>query len=391
MRYEIITELSDWLVYRDVITELLSSLSKILPPFTVTWLTAWWQSFGDGHALRVGLFWERDRLVGYAPLMLTECRFLNTRYRKLHFIGEGLSDYADLFSRSDDPGIKIQMIRMILNDWEWDDLSLVNIPENSNTMECFRDFRKPGSYLSIRPQVPCPYIDLRGRDYDQYFQTLRIHHRRELRRRQKKLKAIAPLAMEMNAKSSPADLFEKFRNLHIPRARGKGWTSMYEDPRFRYFFYHLLENRYQDLRVMYSTLHCGGALLSYQLGFVSGCIYQSWNTGYRYEYASFSPVKLLTRFTIEECFRRGYDEYDYSRGDFKHKLLWTQTCRQNFDIWVLKKGGSRSVATWIKWVKVRDPSSRTERLVNLMKAALVYLGLRSSERPSTCNGAVKSK
>ena len=394
MRYEIITELYEWLTYREVITELLFSSSNVRPSFTVTWLTSWWKAFGDGHALRIGLFWEGNRLVGYAPLMLTECRLLNIHYRKLHFVGDvslDLSDYADLFSHCDDPTIKSQIISIILNEWEWDHLSLVNISESSNTMECFRNFQKPGRYLSIRPKVRCPYIDLRERGYDQYFQTLSIHHRRELRRRQKKVSAIAPLSMEINAELPPVDLFEKFKSLHTQRARVKGWTSMYDHPRFRDFFCYLLENRQQDLNVVYSTLHSGGVLLAYQLGFVSGRIYQSWNTGYRPEYASFSPVKLLTRFTIEQCFRKGYDEFDYSRSDSKHKLLWTQTCRQNFDIWVLKKGGSRSLISWIKWMRVRDPGSRTERFVKRAKVFFVFFGLLSQERQATCRDEMKSE
>jgi CelD/BcsL family acetyltransferase involved in cellulose biosynthesis len=389
MRYEIISELSQWLAYRQAITELLSSSSNVLPHFTITWLTSWWKAFGEGQALRIGLFWEKDLLVGYAPLMLTEWHFLGIRYRKLHFIGEGLSDlsdYHDLFSRSDDLDIKSRLIGIILNEWEWDQLSLINIPENSNTMECFRNYRKRWKYLSIRQQVRCPYIDLRGRDYDQYLQTLSIHHRRELRRRQKKLSAMGPFTMEINAKLSPLDLFEKFKNLHTQRAGVKGWASMYDYPGFRDFFCDLLENRHQDLKVLYSTLHCGEILISYQLGFVSGRIYQSWNTGYRPEYASFSPVKLLTRFTIEECFRRGYDEFNYSRSDSKHKLLWTQTCRENFEICVLKQSGLRSLINWVKWIRVHDPGSRTGRLINFAKALLVYFRLRSPETQAADNG-----
>jgi CelD/BcsL family acetyltransferase involved in cellulose biosynthesis len=368
LRCEVVTQPSDWPVHSDQIADLLRTSSWVTPHTATSWLATWWRAFGGEHDLRVGLFWQGEQLVGYAPLMVSKYRFMGVPYRLLQFVGEGLSDYADLVSRDDDDQVKAEMVQILLNEWEWDDLRLMNVREDSNTLKSFRQDAGAGYYLSIRPNSRCLYIDLCGSTFEQYYRTLSRNHRHELQKRKHKLDALGSWSLEFNPQRPPAELFEQFRKLHTWRAKEEEWTPLYESSAFRQFFCELLDGPKPDLEILYSTLGCNGDLFSYTLGFVAGRVYYHWNIGFAREYDYVSPNKLHHQFVIKECFRRGYDEFDFMRGDSEYKFKWTQTFRRNFRIRLLRKSGWRYVANRIQWLKEREPGSRTDRWIRPMKS-----------------------
>ena len=387
LRYEIITRLSDWLAHREEITELLSTSTVSNPHTTMSWLTTWWTAFGDAHELQIGLFWDdRGQLVGYAPLMLSRYRFLGVPYRLLHFVGEGLSDYADIFSRADDNDIKTEMVRILLAEWNWDDLLLMNVRENSSTLMVLKQVAGAERYLSIRPNTRCLYIDLRGTTFRQYYKALSRNHRRELQKRKHKLDALGSWSLEFNPQTDSAGLFERFRSIHTWRAREQEWISLYEDSGFRQFFCALLDESGSDLKILYSTLECGETLLAYSLGFVADSVYYHWNIGFNGEYDYVSPGKLHHQFLIEECFQRGYDEFNFMRGDAEYKYKWTQSFRQNFRVRLLRRSGWRNVVNQIQWIKEREPGSRIDRLIRPTVTIYRLLGAMTTRRRSRDEG-----
>ena len=53
---------SDWAM-------LLARSASNEPMLSPTWLLPWWQVYGHDRQLRVGLFFDGDRVVGLAPLL----------------------------------------------------------------------------------------------------------------------------------------------------------------------------------------------------------------------------------------------------------------------------------------------------------------------------------
>lgn len=356
IRCEIITQLADWIARWDQTTELVGTSDVSTPHTTMSWLVTWWKSFGSEHNLQIGLFWGGSQLIGYAPLMLSHFRFLGIPYTLLHFVGEGYSDYADIFSRDDDINLKNEMIDLILADWKWDELSLINIPESSNTHSVLKKHVGINFHQLIRYNTRCLFIDLHGRTFKEYYRSLSRNHRRELQKRKHKLDSLGPWSLEFNSGDPPDIMFEQFRKLNTGRANEKGWVPVYEDPAFRSFFCSLLNKYMSDMDVVYSTLQCNDVLLSYTLGFVVNNKYYHWNIGFDREFGFVSPNKLHHQFLIEECFKRGYDEFDFMRGDSEYKFKWTQMFRRNLHVSFLKKGGMRGALNYLRMLKKSPPA-----------------------------------
>ena len=370
LRCEIITDPKKWVAHRRSIDDLLSTCTLVTPQSSTTWLSNWWQALGAGNELRVGLFWRGSLLVGYAPLMLSHERFLALPSEVLRFVGEGISDYADIFSRDDDKSIKQTMVDTIVGGWQWDDLRLLNVREGSSTLTALA--RVPMSRYASRVCVTekCPYIDLRGQTFQEYYRSLSRNHRRELQKRRHKLDDLGSWSLSFEPPDAVDTLFSEFRRLHTARSRDMGWSSLYDLDGFERFFRTMMAGGANDLQVLCSTLRHENTLMSYTLGFVHDRVYHHWNIGFDVAYEAIAPNKLHHQFLIEECFRRGYLEFDFMRGGYEYKFKWTDTARLNYRARVMKRYGWRRMLNQVQWLQEREPGSRADRWISAAKRTL---------------------
>lgn len=338
MRYKIITQVSDWFNYSKEIAELLSTSTLVTPHNTTSWLMSWWNAYGSEHKLRIGLFWVEDQLVGYAPLMISHKSKFMIPYRLLHFIGEGISDYADIFSRNDDFMTKTEMVQIILSKWEWDIIILYNVREGSNTIAAVKN-KVDNCFIDTKTNTRCLFITLSDLAFEEYYKSLSRNHRREIQKRKHKLDSLGTWSLNFNPRVNPEDLFKIFGYLHTSRSKLKGWVPLYEDPAFHQFFLELFNNPQSDFEILYSTLNHEENLISYTFGFIMKNIYYHWNIGFSNDYKFISPNKIHHGFLIEECIKRGYKEFDFMRGDSEYKFNWTKSLRYNYKIQVIKKSG----------------------------------------------------
>lgn len=366
LRCEIVSDDAVWASRRNQIDGLLATCALANPHTSSAWLEAWWRAFGSKHALHIGMFWRGAQLVGYAPLMVTRGRFLGVPHRALRFIGDGISDYADVFSRDDDPAVKAEMVRTIVDDWAWDDLSLCNVRGESSTIVAFEahDAVDAGRCLRrVCRDEQCPYIDLRGMTFENYYKSLSRNHRRELQKRRHKLAALGDWRLDFEPAVPAAALFDEFQRLHRERSQEMAWASVFDLPGFRGMFTTLLDTRTPSLSVLCSTLRHGDALMSYTLGFVANNIYYHWNIAFDRAYEAIAPNKVHHQFLIEECFRRGYSEFDFMRGGYEYKFKWTDSARDNYRVRLVRRRGWRSPINRLMWLQEREAGSTPDRVI----------------------------
>lgn len=340
MECTVISTVEGWTRHRKEINGLLSSTNNRTPHSTSQWLVTWWRAFGGEHSLRVGLFWDAGQLVGYAPLMLSREKVFGIHYRQLCFLGEGLSDYADIFCLNDDLQIKHKIIRIILTEWEWewDRIYLTNIREGSNTITAF-EAQQAHYAIDVESHTRCLFMQLSDTSFNQFYKSLNKNRRNEFQKIKQKLDAPATSwSLQFNPSVSPDKLLEVFGDLHTARAVHKGFFVFYQDERFRHFFLDLFATPQDDFELLWTTITHDGSVISYMLGFVMNKVYFQWNIGFSENYKMFSPNKVHHLFLIEECFKRGYKEFDFMRGDSKYKFDWTKSFRRNYRVRILKKG-----------------------------------------------------
>lgn len=370
LRSQIISDVQTWDLHRPAIDALISTTALATAHSTTSWQRGWWDSLAGDASLQIGLWWDGTDLVGYAPLMTKPERLYRIPRRVLRFIGDGISDYADLCSKSDRPEIMARMVSDVLERFEWDELQLSNVRAGSPTIAAFQR-NQTSRYLSrVRVAERCLHIDLQNRSFEEYYRSLSRNHRRELQKRRHKLDALGSWTIHFGLDASPETLFEEFRGLHTARSDAMGWTSLYDIDGFRELFLALMQPGRSSIEVLCSTLRHERKLMSYTLGFVYNSVYYHWNIGFDAAYEAIAPNKLHHQFLIEECFRRGYREFDFMRGAYEYKFKWTEAVRENYGIRFLKRRGWQRALNQLVWLQEREPGSLAARLIDAPRTTL---------------------
>lgn len=138
------------------------------------WLYSWWESYGEGHELRLVTIRDGGLLVGLMPLMLEPRGGLG----RLLFIGTGLTDYLDALAREGwEDEVSKAGARALgqINSWQVADLQQLR-PEAA-AWSIFR--RWSGPQVRIW-QDSCPVIDVKP--WDELVVSLSRNHRSTVRR-----------------------------------------------------------------------------------------------------------------------------------------------------------------------------------------------------------------
>jgi CelD/BcsL family acetyltransferase involved in cellulose biosynthesis len=60
-------------------------------------------------------------------------------------------------------------------------------------------------------------------------------------------------------------------------------------------------------------------------------------TAYDHSFSRLSPGNMLVAALVDYGFSRGYDEFDFMRGEESYKLLWTSKSRQSHRLWIWRR------------------------------------------------------
>jgi CelD/BcsL family acetyltransferase involved in cellulose biosynthesis len=90
-----ITKIQDLLNIKDVWDQLLLRNETKSSELGFNWVTTWWRYCCSDSMLFVLLAKDNDKLLGIAPLMISETSDGNSVIKKLEFIAASTSNYAD--------------------------------------------------------------------------------------------------------------------------------------------------------------------------------------------------------------------------------------------------------------------------------------------------------
>jgi CelD/BcsL family acetyltransferase involved in cellulose biosynthesis len=138
------------------------------------WNAAWWRSFGGGRKLRLIAAWERERLMGLAPLVGRSLGPL----RLLEFLGAGRTDY---------PGFLVERVG------EWDLLWLRDMPlDAAGRGRLETAVGEAGLRGEPRPWDVAPYLHTSG-GWAGYLAARSANFRSDLKRKRKRLEQAGPV------------------------------------------------------------------------------------------------------------------------------------------------------------------------------------------------------
>src|SRR5450756_1123460 len=146
---------------------------------TFEWLFTWWKYFGADRRLLLIATYEDSVPVGLAPLYVDASA---AGFRNLHFIGQGLSDYADFITPPDRPDVTEALVSALLDlRSSWDGLDLEEVPAPSPNKALLDRAIEAGSVSAVwQTTVQCPYLPIEG-GWEAFYATMGKGFRHEVR------------------------------------------------------------------------------------------------------------------------------------------------------------------------------------------------------------------
>jgi CelD/BcsL family acetyltransferase involved in cellulose biosynthesis len=172
--------------------------------------------------------------------------------------------------------------------------------------------------------------------------------RKNLRKRMQKLQGQYKVEFKTQRDfGSTREAMEIFFKLHNRRWESKGISGAFTSDYFRNF--HLDVARTFDekdwLALYFLTVNDDPIAAIYSFDY--NLKKYGYLTGFAPDFGQYGVGNILKLYVIEECIRRGFKEYDLTRGLEPYKLDWATGVRKNFTVSMANKGWREQVLSWI--------------------------------------------
>ncbi len=232
----------------------------------------------------------------------------------------GCPDHLDVLASTSTP---FNAIAAALDNLEWDMLQLdgiscdaVGAPRLQAALEA------RGFATMMRPQWPCPYIDL-PRSWKDYLQTRSASRRDVIARREQALAKRGHLAVTFYEHDTLDRGWAHLRRLHDARWGGEGTFDARLDALHRRFATSLARSHDTWL----STIDVDGEPISAWYGFTDAKTLHFYQAGRSPAWNKFSVGGVHVGIMIQRAIARGVRRFDFLRGAEPYKAEWTSTTR----------------------------------------------------------------
>ncbi len=264
--------------------ELLAASAADEPMQSPAWLLTWWQIYGadTGRLLRVGLFYEQNRLVGLAPFCLRRFHYRpGIPFTRLEFLGSDVDEqdgvcsiYLNLLARA---GLEKrvaeafvgEMVQGSFGPWSEVVLSAMNGDQPMCTF-LLEAFRTAGYEATQQTTTQAPYLTL-SFSWDGYLQSLNKKHRRNVKHTLQTFEAWAGTDWKLEEARTDEEFArgqQVLAALHTQRwQQGETNAGAFAAPRFEAFHHAYMPLAFRDnkLQLLWLTVRGEPIVAHYQL------------------------------------------------------------------------------------------------------------------------------
>lgn len=284
------------------------------------WQRTWWEHLGKGDLLIIAISDSNGRLVGIASLF----RDVNDHgQHEFSFVGcADVSDYLDLIvDRNCVDEVYAAFWNYLTGPdvYDWDILSLCNIPSASPTLVHLTNLaRSHGHTFSADVEDVCPVITLPG-EWEEYLAILNKKQRHEIRRKLRRAQTSADVRWYLvEGGSGLAGDIESFIDLHQKSTTDK--ENFWDEPTRSFFRAVAVQLSKAGWLKLY-FIELDGVKAASLLCFDYQNEVLVYNSGYDpTHFAHLSPGIILVAFCIQHAIELGRSRFDFLRGDEVYKF-----------------------------------------------------------------------
>ena len=308
------------------------------------WLLAWWRIFGplDGRRLVAGLFFDGDRLVGVAPLLMRVHRYHRVLpFRRLELVATGepeadeiVSEYLGLVIERGYEEAVADAFAGALADGrfgDWDELLLSLLDGEAPASPLLQPaLARRGLGVSTAQSGTAPLIKL-PKDWNAYLAALSGSGRYMVKRSIKEFEKWAGPDARVERATTAAQLEEGKQilvRLHETRWKAAGLGGVFASQAFRSFHDGVMRELLERDALELTWLRVGGQPIAVSYSIVWNNRVQFYQGGRMTEVPhGIRPGIVLHAYAIKAAIAAGREEYDFLSGASQYKLQMSTATR----------------------------------------------------------------
>jgi CelD/BcsL family acetyltransferase involved in cellulose biosynthesis len=323
----VISEVRAFQAMREPWNALLDASESSNPFLTWEWMSTWWTHLRGAAALHIVTVHSGTELIAIAPLVVVR-RGLSLQPR-LEFLGAaaGGADYLDVIVRQGHASEALAALSVHLGRQQMA-LHLDRLPPKPLAAALQRAMAAGGwTALETSPDV-CPYVELAGRTWDSYLQSLGSSHRANFRRR------LRALETKFSFTFTPVTTDEERRRVtdalflfHDQRFTECGGSTAFSTMPLRAFHEDLTRQALAQGWLRMYALSLDDTVAGAMYGFARNGRFYFYQHGFDAAYTRYSVGLVLMGLTIRAAIDEGMREFDMLYGHEAYKNLWARSQR----------------------------------------------------------------
>ncbi len=165
---------------------------------THSWLVSWWNSFGGANKLHVITVTDSsNNLIAVAPMMLTSYSFRGIKLRKVCFMVNGHSPYADFIVHEKSiPQCLEAIISYLVSFKTWDIIGLDKLNEGGQSYLFLKNYlRKSQQPFGTNTGLEIPYIEIAG-DWETFYRERSPKYKKGIRNKINRINKAGDITIE---------------------------------------------------------------------------------------------------------------------------------------------------------------------------------------------------
>lgn len=346
LRWQTVTTRQQLVAARSSWDEVYARSTAATPFLSWEWQHHWWQSFGRDRQLAIILLFSGDLPVAVAPLCVMPVLFRGIPVRQLRFLGSDqvASDYLDFLSVPGFEHLAVpRFLELFQRLFDWDLLSLSDVPEESLTPRALAKLTRGGSTLALAEDgvTLCPWVRL-PQSYDDYLASLSHTTRKEMRRKVKRFqRRFSTRLVDVHDERGLPEAIASLIRLNRLRRHAQRDPGAFTDGGFTAFHSRAIPDLVRQGRARIMLLYADERPVAVQYILCEGARWYSYQGGFEPRLGPYAPGTVLDALVLRHAIEharvhhfdllRGMEPYKFRLGArmrvSRHTLLFNNTPR----------------------------------------------------------------